>query len=556
MQGADLSADTIGMILEEKITYFLDQMKLLKVINSPRGNKEMQNMLKYFKELDDWMDGQEKLILEGVSLKKRAEFMKKSIMRKVRSISIMLENNANDDILASLNLAQQAEYLRRVEISKNSRGLAKRAVASGTDFDEKIRREVIAMGNNEDELKDVEENEMQLDLSFYSQDSTLESIRQLCAIARNPEVIENITAVEILEMFSIVGVPCVAPIGDYPDPMTYRISRLLLGSYVSVADLTVAQISGGKLQDPVSREEITNIIPIFTDQRIQLFLQKYAQTCLECICSIGMRRILAEVPKTYPYTICAGVWKMVEDLNSSKTDLNITLFNKMIHSYNTSIGDYYHYLFPLFETNQDSDKSYFLNHNSITNMIGPIFELVKNGNVRYMDRILRALFSYETYQAMRRVCKHQDPSFRKEILDKLLGVDFKLRGTPLPPMFERPEEKHCTEYGLDREEFEKLKKEIWYVKFVTLLEPFFSATLAPNHINAMRAVPSLSEDLIAERLHLKYSLEEFVLFNIVEGLLYPDKQSRIDKETNKTLLPDLGNRSKGVQMVENYLFDR
>eukprot|EP00475_Leptophrys_vorax_P014290 TRINITY_DN20684_c0_g2_i1.p1 TRINITY_DN20684_c0_g2~~TRINITY_DN20684_c0_g2_i1.p1 ORF type:complete len:549 (+),score=141.91 TRINITY_DN20684_c0_g2_i1:23-1648(+) len=338
--------------------------------------------------------------------------------------------------------------------------------------------------------------------------------------------------------------------------MTYRIERLLLGSLVSVADLTVAQLQGGKLKDPIHKLEIDNVVPIFHDRRVQLFLQKYAQTSLECICSIGMRRMLAEIPKTYPYTLCAGIWKLVEDLDNSKSDVNVTLFRKMVHSYDVAIGDYYNYLFSLFETNQDPEKSYFLNHNGITNMIDPLFELVKTGRTQFIPRILRALFSYETFQAMRRICKHQDPSFRTQLLDKLLGVDFSKRGTPLPPKFSRQQPAHDLKYDLDQDEFSRLKNVMWYVKYLTLLVPFFQAILHKNPIAEMKKIPKLTEEMTATFLEVDYSYDEFVLFNIVEGLLYPDKQSRIDKDSNKPLLPDLGSRKKGEEMIQKYLFDR
>jgi hypothetical protein len=552
----DLSSASIGVILEDKITYFVDQLKLLKVVNSADAQVEIARIVSYFQDLETWMGSPDEpgLPVEGCSLKQRAQFMKHTILRKLKSISMRMENIANDSKVASLNLAQQAEYLRQVDVSKNARGLAKRAVASGVDFDDKIRSEVIMMRDHEDELDGIDLKDD--DVSFYSQDSTLESIRQLCELARDPDVFDNMGAIDILQLFSLVGVPCVSPIGDYPDPMTYRIERLLLGSLVSVADLSIAQLSGGKLKDPVHRIEIDNVIPIFGDQRIQKFIQKYAHTSLECICSIGMRRMLAEVPKTFPYTLCAGIWKLVEDIDKSKSDVNISLFRKMVYSYDTAIGDYYNYLFPLFETNQDPEKSYFLNHNGITNMIDPLFELVKTGKTKYIPRILRALYSYESYQAMRRVCKHQDPSFRVALLDKLLGVDFHRRGSPMPPKFERNEPKHCSDYFVDSAEFNRLKKEMWYIQYCTLLPELFEAILSSDPTAEMKKIPKLTEERAANYLRLDFGYDEFILYNIVEGLLYGDKQSRIDKETNKPLLPDLGNRAKGDEMIRKYVVDR
>jgi len=51
-------------------------------------------------------------------------------------------------------------------------------------------------------------------------------------------------------------------------------------------------------------------------------------------------------------------------------------------------------------------------------------------------------------------------------------------------------------------------------------------------------------------------LDEFLLYNIVEGFLYQSKQSRVDKDTNAPLRPDLGRRSVGQSMVREYLRER
>lgn len=56
---------------------------------------------------------------------------------------------------------------------------------------------------------------------------------------------------------------------------------------------------GQKLKHPYSDKEIINVIPTFDDERIHKFIRKYAPSLLEYICSIGMRRIISDVPNTY-----------------------------------------------------------------------------------------------------------------------------------------------------------------------------------------------------------------------------------------------------------------
>jgi hypothetical protein len=284
---------------------------------------------------------------------------------------------------------------------------------------------------------------------------------------------------------------------------------------------------------------------------------KHAPSALEYICSIGMRRVLAEVPKTFPYMVCSAIIKLVELLDTSKTELNVMLLRKMVPSYYESLQGYFDYLLPLLETNQDPTKSYFLNHNGTTNMIAPLWHLVETGKANYVARILRALYTYEVYQAVRRRSKHKGEDFAQAQLDALLGVDFATRGTPLPAPFSRPDVSvHCTEVHLDKALFAEICSSFGYVKYTTLIVPFFNAIRESDPVTAVRAIPTASDGTIVKALELDYPLEEFLLYNIVEGFLYPTKQSRIDKDTKLPLRPDLGNRDAGSAMVEAYLRER
>jgi hypothetical protein len=67
---------------------------------------------------------------------------------------------------------------------------------------------------------------------------------------------------------------------------------------VSLSDVLTVLDMGQKLKHPYNTEEIINVIPIFDDDRIHKFLRKYAPTILEYICSIGMRRIISDIPNT------------------------------------------------------------------------------------------------------------------------------------------------------------------------------------------------------------------------------------------------------------------
>jgi len=363
-------------------------------------------------------------------------------------------------------------------------------------------------------------------------------------------------AVDLLRLFNVVGVPAVGPVSDYPDPMTYRLDKILAGNHISVADLSIVELRGAALKMPGTDIKINNAVPYFEDLRIQRFLMQHAPTSLEYMCSIGMRRVLAEVPLTFPYTMCAGVWRLIQQLDADKSELNVKLLQRMAPSYYESCKHRFAYVVPLCQKDSDPEKSYFISYNGATNMIAPFWGLVETGDLKNMPRILRALFSFETFQVMRRFCRQKDAKFYQEQVDQLLGVDFAERGTPLPSMYTRPDVQHLQEAVVDKKFFGELREAISHVKYITTIVPLFLAVRSEDAVAAARAIPEISDETLSNALGLEYPLEEFLLYNMVEGYLYQSKQSRTDKDTTKMLRPDLGVRKEGQEMVRKYLLER
>lgn len=557
VHAAALNQGTMGVILKDRLDFFVSQLKVLKVIDTDNSKQQIARIVNYFENLEASLQPMEDEdltpLLEG-GLKSRTVFLRKTLQRRMRSITTLMEGIANDDRVRALNQAQQAEYLRQMTTSKNSRALAKRAEASGMDFEGTLRKEILHMKDHLDELQGIDARKHAV--SFYSQATTMDGIKEVCALSEDRELFEGLLAVDILRLFNVVGVPAVSPIADFPDPMTYRLDKLLPGSFISVADLSTCELLGGKLEAPGTQITITNAVPIFDDPKIQRFLQKYAPSALEYLCSIGMRRVLAEIPQTFSYTVGAAVWRFVQHLDTDKSELNIMLFQRMVPSYHESLQGRFDYLMPILETDQDPKTSYFLSHNGITNMISPIWRLVADGNVQYMPRLLRALYTFESFQAMRRLCRLQDAKFYIEQLDRLLGVDFAARATPLPDMFSRPEPEFSKDIVVDQDLFRDLCKALNYAKYATLIADFFDAIRKEDPVAQMRKIPPVSDETIVKALDLDYPLVEFLLYNIVEGHLYQSKQSRVDTDMAHSLRPDLGNRQAGKQMVERYIMDR
>eukprot|EP00930_Biecheleria_cincta_P018096 TRINITY_DN14205_c0_g2_i1.p1 TRINITY_DN14205_c0_g2~~TRINITY_DN14205_c0_g2_i1.p1 ORF type:complete len:1129 (-),score=203.98 TRINITY_DN14205_c0_g2_i1:367-3708(-) len=551
-----MNQDTMSDILADRLDFFVSQLKVLKVVNTEQAKDQIKSIVDYFQNLEASLEpvGDLTKFLEDGKLKSRATFMRRNLERRLKSVTTMMESIAKDDRVAALNQAQQADYLRKMGANKNSRALARRAQTAGMDFDRTLRNEILRMKANLHELNDIDTSTHSV--SFYSQASTLDGIKEVCEMADDCDTFEALLAVDLLRLFNVVGVPCVAPISDFPDPMTYRIEQMLAGSYVSVADLSIVELMGSKLEAPGAGIKIANAVPVFEDIQVQRFLHRHAPTALEYICSIGMRRVLAEVPCTFPYTLVAGVWRLIQQIDTEKSEANISLLARMVPSYHESCQGRFEYLMPILRTDQDPDKSYFIGYNGITNMISPFWRLAEEGLFKYTQRILRALYTFEVFQVMRRLNKLKDPKFPIEQLDRLLGVDFASRGTPLPEMFSRSEPKHNQQVSVNQECLATLCEPLSHVKYATIILPLFSAIRQDKPVEMVRQVQEISEETISRALGLDFPLEEFMMYNIVEGFLYQSKQCRVDKENTKSLRPDLGTRSEGQKLCNEYIISR
>lgn len=561
-----LTIDTYENLLKNKIDYYINQMKILKIVNTVESQNEVSEIMNYFQNIESTLLSNEKdveVLLNDSSLRARLQYLKNTIVRKKKSFVMRMSQIANDDKVSQLNSAQQAEYLRAVDsTSKNARGLARRAVNQGLDFNEILRKEVRTMAQHLDELKDIDDNDHLV--SFFSQDTTLGGIRAVCQLVTD-DILDDVNAHDILRMINIVGVACSGPIGEFPDPMTWRVNELYLGCYVSLSDVLTAflQSRGQPLQTPATNKTITNVIPIIENERIAKFLQKYAPSLLEYTCSIGMRRLIADVAMTAGYTICAGVWKLVEDLNENKSELHLKTFDQLVKSYEIVVGNYFQHVMPYIKE-QDNQLSYYIANNGITNMISPFIKLYRQNDGKKLEqipKILRALYTYEIWQAVRKQYKNRDDSdiIAQKMLDRLIGLDLEKYKVPVKPLFENEpalnditfhDQAHIDETYLD-----ELMKTFYYVDYVILLPKYISAVVQSN-IDSIREIPSIDSKLICDSLMINYDIKTFKFYNMIQALLYTSKASRVDSDNEKMKIIDFVDEKSAEKMVQDYIRKR
>ena len=569
-------------LLQDHFQHVYEYLKVLRIIDSHSSQATLSNIVNLYGDLEAQLKLVEELpasqILADSTMTGRLIYLRQEVRKRDLGFAIKMANIANDNTIDKLNSAQKAEYLRSTVHSKTSRGLAKRAALSGFNFDEIARDEVQAIAKNLAELTDkVDDSAHQC--SFYSMETTLGGIKTVASLV-NEDNFDQLTANEILLLLNVVGIACEGPVGDFPDPMTWRVNKIYPGVFVSVSDLMTSKIQSGFPDDDYCLEvpghdnsKITNVIPVFEDIRIAEFLRKYAPHLLSYTCSIGMRGMIAHVVMTDGYTLCAGIWKLVEHIARNPTELNLKTFKHLVTSYDLFSGDYFKHSRDCLLAEPMKDPkgnllSFYLNNNGLTNMIAPIYhhldqKRTKDALKANSAAILRALFSYEIWQAFRREFKGAESQDKiDEMLSNLLGIDYEKYGLEMPPLFEKElspdqiklhDEAHFNfDYLMDI-----LDTSGWYLKYVSII------ILLLEHVanDTLETIRSPLENCLKDETFLKaqyglpddYDFKEFLMYSAVQSLLYPKASDRVDQDNSKMFTSDLIDPCQIKEMIKKYI---
>ncbi|XWV25083.1 hypothetical protein QJ856_gp0694 [Tupanvirus deep ocean] len=557
----DVSKEKIDTLMQPKLELFLNKLKVLKVVNTVESREEINQMMAYLSKLQQWMEMNNTdtvKLLGNHSLRGRIDYFKCMLEKRKKTIFQLMLEVANDDRVSKLNSAQQADYLRSLDTNRNTKALSRRALEDGIDFDDVVHKEVRAMRANLDQLLSIDDTNHSV--SFYSQETTLSGIKSVCSLV-DEGILDDLAAHEILQMINIVGVAVNAQIGDYPDAMCWRVNNIFPGCHLSVSDITMAHIQSGgqKLYPPGfeqnSRHELTTVVPIFEDLRIANFLRKYAPSILEYVASIGMRRIIAGINMTNCYTVCAGILKMVEELNANKSSLNIDTFVKLVKTYDVFVGGYFDHVMPYIKE-QDPKLTYFIGNNGLTNMIHPLYKLVKSNKTTFIPNILRSIYSYEAYQTIKRIIKKQETKdkFVEDTLHKILGIDLVGHATPITPLFEpNPTPEHYDSCDIDGEYLMQFVDKLKDFDYVALLPVFLSAVDSEDPESVIKQVQPVNDQMFCNNLGIDYDSFFYKFYSVVQSFVYTSKKSRVDDDKEQMKVPDLANKEAFIKWLKSYI---
>ena len=570
----ELSDQNYQELIKDKIDFYFKQLKVLKVVNTQESLEKMDKIISFFNNLEEGIFARNAQMKNSSNFKlyERAQVLKMVIKRRQTSLANKMREIRNDDKINTLNSKQQAEYLRNVQINdKTGKSLAKRALGGSIDFDETVRKEVIQIYKNVHELDNI--NESKLTNSFYSTCNTLEGIRAVCKFyedAIKEDIFEETTANDILKIINIVGIAGYNEIGNFPDPMTYRIKTLYPGTFVSLSDiLTAYELTGGQnLKEIGSKNEINISVPYFESEEIQKFLMKYAPKLLEFHSSVSMRRILAEVPYTYEYTILAAFYTFVPIILKDKKEINIQIFVQLTKSYLIAAGDHFKYVLDLLAEQKEMDKdglSIFIANNGITNMVSPLLMYLKTHSGKEAEemvkRIVRATFQFEIYQFTRkniRAQKTDDPEkYVKETLINLMNIDLKKNKTKVPELFEKVPENPTfyDNYEINDVKYNEIMNRVFWADYITIIPLFLKATLAEDYVSEFKniEIDNITEAIKRERLGIDFDSKLFKLYCIVQGYLQHEQAQRSDTKLKKMKIIDLGIQKNAENLVKTFI---
>jgi len=553
-------------IMDRQFKFYLQKIKIFKILNTEESILNMEKIIKFFTDFENSLSSTE--LLDN-KISSRIQYIENTLKKKKNQFSNLLNNIKNNDKINELNSRQQAEFLRKLDINeKSSKKLAKRGINKGINYDEELIKEVKLMKEHLNEINEIDDSTHTI--SFYSTCTTLDGIKEVCNIKE--DLLEKLTAMDILKLINIVGIGVKKKYDNYIDPMLYRIEKLYQGTFVSISDIIMAmEISGGKNLSQIGNPDniITNVIPIYDDEKIHLFLLKYAKKILEYSSSIGMRKLIVDIPYTYEYTLLSGLWKLLGLLIKDKSEVNIKLFIKLIISYQNASGNHFDYVIKLIQKQKNliSDKSLFIDYNTMINMTNPICYFVNNikddSDKNLIKRILRSIYQFEIYQFFRTLRRKQNPNdlrnFNINLLNDLCSIDLEKNCKKLTPLFKKENnDKTYDKYEINEFRLDEYLPKLKIFDIICIVPQFLKCAFEENPVENFKKIliNNIDENLFKENMGINYDLRKFKFFCIIQSLIYKEKKDRCDNNKKEMLIDDLVNENKGEEMVKNYVINQ
>ena len=554
IKGEEINMSNYGVILASKISEYLNKLKVLKIVNCEKSQKEIEQIVANFKKFEESLEKtEEDITLKDGKMASRLIYIQKLINKRKGLVSNQMDVMKNENRLAEFNSQQKADYLRCVDNTKLGKSLAKRALNTG-DLHDIVFKEIDELSKSMDDLDEIDYSSHPS--SFYSTCTTVESLKDIKNLVEEP-VYKELQVEEVLKLINIVGIACNGKVGEYPDPSVYLVKNIYPGCYISMADIATAEeYSKGKehLQVPGTKEEINNCIPIFSDEKVYEILKK-SPKILELLAGLGMRRVLADIPLTFESLILSGLWKMIGVIKGKKSEINIKCLEDICTSMKYVIGKKYNNVIDTIKEqlkDKDNKNGLYINSYGLFQMLPVLYECAKNNTFTQeeLQKIYRAMVRFEIYKIIRAKIRKAEKKdeFIKESLNAALGIDFEKYGTKLPEMFQKKvDPEFHDEFHINKDVIKEYLKVIGWTQLIPYSYMLFSALLKPDSdVNEnMKNVKEYSYKDVKGEFGIPYDYDKFIIFNVVQSFVYKEKLDR-ENENDKMMKIIDSNNEKDV----------
>ena len=570
VEKCNISIDNYRKIIHKKIKFYFSRFKTLKILNTEESLKKLNIMINYFTNfeknlfLEDENSKIEKLKNLDKKISKRLIYLKKEIQKRKNSITIQLNMIKKGERLSKLNEYQNSKLLRKILETKSSKELVKRAITKGIDFDEIAKEEILNISNHIEELSDIKDTNHTI--SFYSTCTTLEGIRNIAEIPKkHKKLFRNITALDTIKILNIVGIGINSLIDYYPNASLLFIHKIYIGSFISVSDILMAsECSNGELLHEIGNNNniINNTIPYFDDERIHLFLKKYAPKLLEYNSSIGMRRVLCDVPSTFKYNIVIGLYHIYKIMLFDKREIVFKIFYNLLQSCLNEYSDKY-LMNIIFKQKFNSDHFLiYIPNNSSKSFIIPLIVFVRkikdDLDKKLLSKFLRAIVVNSVHQKIKKKFKYKSSEI-KNILCEFLNINIEENKIKLNELFINDDEPiFKLNYSFNYDKLNSFSKFIEKLKRIMIFPFIINIALQNDSIQKLRNLNFenlLKDENIEKEIDINYSFKDFIFLSFIQGLIFYDNGKRYDIEKEKMKIIDLCYKDKIILNIEDYLIN-
>lgn len=411
----DVATQSIGVYLDRIAEDIESRVRLARVT----GNKqECEAILAHIRQAEEELAREEAAADDALGASRVRRAIAEA-RRQQKGMSGRLAEIANNDRVGAMNAQQCADYLRTTTNTRKARATASRQMTD--DVTAAIIKELRNLARYA-HLMPADDPDF---ISTISQMSTGESFRDIFACQDD---LEALNAAQILELIGIVGMAACGRVGDYPDPMCYKLEAvgsqnqnqnqtrndqvgktaehtpaIYTHTLYSCGDLMRAWRWAVERQtEPpkaIDGGMITAVIPLMTPE-MQAWIMKYsrdpptddisAPILLESMAGISMRRMITAVPQTYLYLLVAGYWEL---LLAKPTELVISMrarLRKLLDPYRA----YWDWVKPTWD---GSGRMCWIGNNGLSNTL-----VFARADDPLISHIIHSAFSFDCYQLVRK----------------------------------------------------------------------------------------------------------------------------------------------------------